>query len=117
MRVSGERVSLPADLAASYALILHELATNAAKHGALSRPTGTVAVTWQVVPRDTARVLSLTWRETGAPPVKAPLVAGFGTELIEHGIPTAIVRRDFAPDGLVCTIELTLPDKAEAADG
>ncbi|MBV9135973.1 MAG: sensor histidine kinase, partial [Hyphomicrobiales bacterium] len=53
-----------------------------------------------------AERLSLTWRETGGPPVKPPSRRGFGTSLIERGLPDARIERHFEPDGLVCLIEL-----------
>jgi two-component sensor histidine kinase len=66
------------------ALVFHELATNAAKYGALSRATGSVAVRWQV----NSCNLSITWNETGGPAVAAPAKKGFGSALVD----TTIVR-------------------------
>jgi two-component system, chemotaxis family, CheB/CheR fusion protein len=107
VRISGEPVTLQADLATPFGLILHELATNAAKHGSLSRPKGSVAVEWTVTGND-PRVLKVVWREQGGPPVHEPVTSGFGSALIENGIASATVKREFKRSGLICTIELPL---------
>ncbi len=109
VRISGEPVTLPADLATPFGLILHELATNAAKHGALARPSGTVSLNWTVARASDSRILKVSWREQGGPPVHEPAVSGFGNTLIESGLPSATVRRKFDRGGLICTIELPLP--------
>ena len=101
---------LPADVASSLGLVLHELATNAAKYGALSRPRGTIHLNWALGQRDHQQVLSLTWRETGGPRVKEPSHTGFGTELIDRVLPGASIKRTFGKDGLVCTIEAPVPE-------
>lgn len=107
LRMSGPKVRLPQQFAVPLALALHELGTNAAKHGSLSSPTGQVDVTWTYVrgPRDK---LSILWRESGGPPVEPPSSTGFGSTLIERGLPGARVDRRYEPEGLVCTIELDL---------
>jgi two-component system CheB/CheR fusion protein len=115
LRVEGPAVSLSAELATPFGLVLHELATNAAKYGALSRPEGEVGVTWEFAGRDGTRVLRLVWRETGgARPDTSPAV-GLGSQLIEHAIPGATVRRRFDEQGLACTIELPFPTDADHA--
>ena len=86
-------------------LVLHELATNASKYGALSDPAGRVAVTWLVSPVDKVK---LDWRETGGPPVEKPEHAGFGSTLIEKGFAAQIggsATLRFEPDGLTCALE------------
>jgi two-component system CheB/CheR fusion protein len=108
VQINGETVTLPADLATPFGLILHELATNAAKHGALSRPRGSVVIKWNFSGND-PRVLKVVWREQGGPKVQQPTTSGFGSALIENGIPGATVKREFKPTGLICTIELPLP--------
>ncbi|MBS0641957.1 MAG: sensor histidine kinase, partial [Proteobacteria bacterium] len=89
-------------------LVLHELATNAAKYGAFSTATGSVRLNWTIVPGP-PRQLRLVWQEQGGPPVTPPTRRGFGGTLIENSLAGAVVRREFLPDGLVCTIELPLP--------
>jgi len=115
INVDGEPIALPADIATPFGLVLHELATNAAKHGSLSREGGKVEVSWTDGTRNNQRLLSVEWKESGGPPVKEPTIAGFGSSLIEKGIPNAAVSREFRPSGLVCTIKLALPDGAKAA--
>jgi two-component system CheB/CheR fusion protein len=113
LRIEGEPVTLPADLATPFGLVLHELATNAAKHGALSRPGGGVTLRWGVTTANDQPRLRVTWTESGGPPVQPPKTSGFGGVLIENGLPHAVVRREFRPDGLVCTIEISLREGEE----
>ena len=54
-------------------------------------------------------VLSIVWEEKGGPPAKPPKKHGFGTSLIDKGVPEATVNREYKPDGLVCTMELPFP--------
>ena len=115
VRFEGEPVTLPADLATPFGLVLHELATNAAKHGSLSRPgAGSVNLHWSLENRNNHPVLTVLWRERGGPPVRPPKTFGFGGALIEKSIPHATVRREFRSDGLVCTMEIPL---SETVDG
>lgn len=108
--IEGEPVLLLADLATPFGLVLHELATNAAKYGALSRPNGTVNLSWRLSLRNNERVLAVVWREKDGPAAEPPAAAGFGTALIDHAIPGATVSREFRADGLLCTIEVALPE-------
>lgn len=101
--------------AISLALAIHELATNAVKHGALSQPTGQVTIRWARTGEDGAR-LSLVWQEHGGPRVEAPTRRGFGTRMIERGLAAELggtVKIDFRPDGLVCTVDAPLPEGKE----
>jgi PAS domain S-box-containing protein len=111
-RLQGEDVSLAARMAVTLGLVFHELATNAAKYGALSRPEGWVWVEWRLDRVDgTAQRLHLTWTETGGPLVQAPQCTGFGSRLIERGVGTELagaVRMNFDPAGLTCTLEVPL---------
>ncbi|MBV9751262.1 MAG: PAS domain-containing protein [Hyphomicrobiales bacterium] len=110
LRIEGEAILLPADLATPFGLVLHELATNAAKHGSLSRPDGTVDVSWNIGSGNGKRLLTVVWKETGSPSAKTRGAKGLGSALIESGIPDAKVTREFRPEGLVCTIEVPLPE-------
>jgi two-component sensor histidine kinase len=106
-RLDGPDVALAPAEALSLGLLFHELATNAAKYGALSAADGRVDVRWQVVD---AR-LELTWRERGGPPVTIPTRRGFGSRLIERSLKGEMrgeAALDFAPDGLVCRVVLPL---------
>ena len=113
LKIEGDPVTLPADLATPFGLVLHELATNAAKHGALSQPGGSVTLRWSVATRNGEPTLTVVWTETGGPPVQPPKASGFGGVLIDNGLPHAVVRRKFRPDGLLCTIEISLQEAVE----
>src|SRR5215468_1374524 len=117
LRIAGEPVLLPADIATPFGLVLHELAVNAAKYGALSNHTGKIAVTWNVMRRSNSRTLHFEWKETGGPAVKQSAPAGFGSTLIESAIPGAQVKREFRGEGLVCTIDAPLGDPQDKATG
>jgi two-component sensor histidine kinase len=98
---------LPPKRALSLGLAFHELATNAAKHGALSTGTGTVEVSWNIEP-ETGR-LKLRWQEKDGPRVAEPKHKGFGRRLIEHGLShelSAQIRLRFPPSGVVCEWEM-----------
>jgi CheY-like chemotaxis protein len=101
---------LPPKEAADLALALHELATNAIKHGAWSVPAGQVALRWEAVTTSQGRMLRATWKESGGPPVQGPPERrGFGTSLL-HGLFTGEdgVSVEFEPDGLRCTIAVAM---------
>jgi two-component system CheB/CheR fusion protein len=108
LRISGDPVLLSADIATPFGLVLHELATNAAKYGALSNRKGTVSLSWTVKSQGSDRVVIAVWKEKGGPAVKAPKGKGLGSTLIERVIPNSAVKREFAADGLVCTIQFPL---------
>ena len=108
VRLDGEPILLPPDVATPFGLVLHELATNAAKHGALSRDGGKVTANWSAGERNNSRVLKLRWTEEGGPAVRQPGAQGFGSTLIDTAIPGAQVRREFLPNGFACTIEVPL---------
>jgi two-component system, chemotaxis family, CheB/CheR fusion protein len=107
-RADGEPIVLSIDLATPFGLVLHELATNAVKYGALSQPEGTILVKWSVKSKDGRRALDFTWEEHGIPSVPEAAPRGFGSALIQNAIPNAIVHREFHADSLVCTIEVPL---------
>jgi len=107
--VAGESVTLPAGLATPFGLVIHELAVNAAKFGSLSVTEGNVAVSWDLKENSGKRVLTLTWREQNGPKVGKDAPKGSGGVLIDRALPGAKIKRDSAPDGVVCTIELPLP--------
>jgi PAS domain S-box-containing protein len=109
--IIGQPVRLSPRMALSLSMVLHELATNAVKYGALSSPLGQVRITWTVAPGPAHSRLVLTWTETGGPPVRPPTRRGFGSRLIERGLAAELsgeARIDFAPDGVVCRIEAAL---------
>ena len=83
IHAAGPDLRLAPRSALTVAMALHELATNAAKYGALSSGRGQVYVDWAAV--DATGQFRLTWREVGGPPVTAPARSGFGSKLIESG--------------------------------
>ncbi|MDO9338064.1 MAG: sensor histidine kinase [Caulobacter sp.] len=92
-------IELPAEDGLAVGMVFHELATNAAKYGALSRAGGHVDVTWSG-PRDGE--VALTWSERGGPPVVATRRQGFGSRLIRMNIETALrgeARLNYAVTG------------------
>lgn len=100
----GPEVRLPPQTAVSLTLALHELATNAAKYGALTPGDGAVSVRWT----HDSDLLKLSWRESGGPPVAAPSRRGFGTRMLERALARelggSVVLR-YEPTGVVCEIE------------
>ncbi|NJB98000.1 histidine kinase [Sphingomonas sp. ABOLD] len=110
VRIGGPTIWLDSRIAVTVAMALHELSTNAIKYGALSTESGAVDFTWRV--EKGAQRLLLEWRERGGPAVTPPTRRGFGTRMLERALAgdlKAQVRLDFAPEGLVCTIEATAP--------
>jgi PAS domain S-box-containing protein len=111
--LSGPRAELQASAAQSVAMAVHELATNAAKHGALSVPGGRISVSWRTMFRpDGSPSLQLVWTETGGPSVPGPPVRrGFGSRVLDATIRTQLggsVELAWKPTGLVCTLEIPL---------
>jgi len=115
VQLSGPSVDLAPAIATPMGLALHELAANAAKYGALSVPEGRVRLDWRTSDlHDGVRMLEVTWRESGGPPVNPPERRGSGLSLIELGINEARVDMDFKSDGLVCAMTIPL-SKTEPA--
>jgi len=90
------------------ALLVHELATNAAKYGALSVATGKVAIRWSLC--DTR--LDLEWRESDGPIITAPTRRGFGMRLLSRALDQfgGTVETTFEPTGLICRLSAALPE-------
>jgi PAS domain S-box-containing protein len=108
--IEGPAVALAPAAAQGLAMALHELATNAAKYGALSTPEGVVSVAWT---RPPGGPLILRWVERGGPPTKAPSRRGLGTTMLARALAGPLggsSRMDWRPEGLVC--ELELPSEA-----
>jgi two-component sensor histidine kinase len=115
--VNGVSVWLEPSQALALAMALHELATNASKYGALTSGKGRVEIAWSLGGAG-GRTLTLTWRESGGPPVKAPGRKGFGSRLLERGLPADLggkVALDYRREGLVCTITARLSGETEPA--
>jgi PAS domain S-box-containing protein len=108
LRIEGPDLLLEPNAAQNIAMVLHELATNAAKYGALSVPEGRVGVECFRVADGRLR---LRWSETGGPPVKRPARQGFGTRIITEilrGQLRGETRLDWRPEGLCCEIVITI---------
>jgi two-component sensor histidine kinase len=110
-KMFGPRVPLSPRLAVVLSMIVHEMATNAAKYGALSNDFGTVGIDWEVLPGSNGNILRLIWTESGGPPVTAPVHHGFGSRLIERSARDQLGGEavvDFLPRGVVYTITCAL---------
>ncbi|MBI1685984.1 sensor histidine kinase [Caulobacter hibisci] len=105
--MDGPDVNLPARVALSLGMVFHELATNAAKYGALSVEAGRLHLSWSVA----AGLLAFEWREAGGPPVMPPTRHGFGSRLIDRSIGGELrgqVAIDYAEAGLACRFTVSL---------
>jgi two-component sensor histidine kinase len=114
LSLDGPTIELPPAVARNLGLVLHELATNATKHGALSDGDGRVELAWTVEGGPGGRRLVLTWAERGGPEIAPPGRRGFGCTLIERSVAHGLggrVELAFPPDGARCRIELRI-DKA-----
>jgi two-component sensor histidine kinase len=98
--ISGDHAWVSATHSLTLAMALHELATNAAKYGALSTATGNVRLSWC---REGA-IITLSWIERGGPPMASRSHRGFGSVLIEQSFDSA--RIDFAPHGVTCELKI-----------
>jgi PAS domain S-box-containing protein len=110
----GPSIMLAPRIATQLGLVLHELATNARKYGALSGPQGRLSISW-CIRADASRELSLAWNESEVPDVHAPTARGFGTTLIERTLDAcggdAVLQ--YEADGLRCRITVPLPEQQD----
>jgi two-component sensor histidine kinase len=105
--IQGPALAMPAKALLPLTLCLHELATNAAKYGALSNGSGTVHLGWDMVHDGGKSRVRILWRELGGPPVTPPSGKGFGSLLLESSFPANTgPGLEFHPDGVSCTLEL-----------
>jgi two-component sensor histidine kinase len=113
--IAGPSIVLPPQMAQNLTLVLHELATNSAKHGALSSNAGKITVSWTIERSGSGFVLKFKWQESGGPPVAAPIRHGFGTKLLKAVF--SEVRLEYPVEGLRCEIDvpLTSPVRSQAA--
>ena len=105
---AGPPIWLTAQRALALSMALHELATNALKHGALSRPDGQVSIRWGLAGGDE---LMLSWREQGGPPVVFPARTGFGGRMLQRSLARELggeVALAFNPEGVRCEIRFNL---------
>nr|WP_244423129.1 HWE histidine kinase domain-containing protein [Bradyrhizobium sp. ORS 375] len=110
LAISGPAILVPVELTTQLALVVHEMACNASKYGALTTPSGRVAVTWSLGPD----ALHVRWEESGGPPATEPPVVGFGSRLLTRTV--RHLQRTFADTGLTCQFELPwLETRSEGA--
>jgi PAS domain S-box-containing protein len=110
--VEGPSVELPSEAAVPVGMAIHELTTNAAKHGALSTFGGQVEVNWQVEPGADRPTLRFSWTERGGPRVSTPTRQGFGSRLLQRVLSTQLqaeVHMDFQEDGLRFSMLMPIP--------
>jgi two-component sensor histidine kinase len=110
--ISGPDVMLRPAETQALAMVVHELVTNAAKHGALSSSDGKVSVSWEVA-KAVPATLTITWREVGGPPVEAPVQSSYGSCLVRDLIPHELdgaVDLTFPTEGAYCKITIPLAD-------
>jgi PAS domain S-box-containing protein len=101
--VAGPDLRLGPTAALAFALVLHEMCTNAVKYGALSVPEGSVSIFWETFDEGNAPQLSFSWQEAGGPPVSQPSKRGFGSRLIEHSFgqhPGGAVKLEYPSEGV-----------------
>jgi two-component sensor histidine kinase len=108
--IEGANVALDRQNAQNFSLVLHELATNAIKHGALSNPEGRVHIAWGAKGDRRDGQLIFQWRERGGPPVVAPKRQGFGSTLLRATFADA--RSNFDMNGFSCAIEVPIREVA-----
>jgi len=117
IRLDVRDLRLEPDMGQTLALGLHELATNAAKYGALSSPTGRVALAAHLHAGEHGEELRIVWQESGGPAVEPPAVAGFGTTMLSQAIEYQHEGRaelDWRTEGLVCRLALPLTKAASS---
>ncbi|HVZ51694.1 MAG TPA: HWE histidine kinase domain-containing protein [Pseudolabrys sp.] len=120
VQLSGPPVELPSRLAVTLGMALHELTTNAAKHGALKAACGSVRLSWSVTGEAGRRTLDIDWIEYGGPTVTEPACDGFGARLIKFVLPAQLraeTRIEYPPDGIRVHCAVPLPAEADQRDG
>ena len=108
--LSGPKVMLDPQSAVALAMVVHELATNALKYGALSTDQGRIDISWEVESENDARRLLFDWKESGGPQVEEPNSRGFGSRLISKAFGNRgdVAKLQFLPHGLHCQLETKL---------
>jgi PAS domain S-box-containing protein len=110
--IRGENIRLLPNVALALGIAFHELATNAVKYGAFSNEAGSILLAWTIEPTPEGNRLILQWQEKDGPPVIPPTRKGFGSRVIERGLPHELegtVHLDYRADGVVCTINIPAP--------
>lgn len=107
--IDGPPLRLPPEATQTIGLAMHELATNAAKYGALSSEGGKVEVTWRIEGERDEETVVLVWQESGGPPVRQPTRRGFGRIVVERNVAVSLeaeVGLDFAPEGVAARFRI-----------
>ena len=114
--IEGPEVFLNPNAAQSFALITHELATNAAKHGSLTAEAGTVSVRWSIDASVAEPTIVFQWQERGGPPVTPPQRRGFGTVLLERAVATSGTppQFDYSREGFGYEVRATIAQPSQA---
>jgi two-component sensor histidine kinase len=114
LNIDGPSVVVSSDHAPSLGLVLHELASNARKYGALSTDDGRITVSWQ---RTDDATIAMVWEEVGGPAVTPPSQEGFGQTVIKSSIKDSKVDLDYRPGGVVCRLEFEASDPSNREIG
>lgn len=118
IQLTGPEVWLQPAMALTLGMAVHELATNAARHGSLASAGGRLTLTWSISDSGGSERLRIEWSESGGATVKPPSRRGFGSRLLERGLRGDLggeARLTYRPDGLHCIIEAPLPGRSAAA--
>jgi PAS domain S-box-containing protein len=110
--MSGPDIRLPPKVALALGIAFNELATNAAKYGALSNEAGRLKIAWKIVGKASERQLDISWSESGGPPVSIPKRKGFGSKVLQRGLALelgAVVELEYPPGGVQCSINIPHP--------
>ena len=117
--IEGDNIRLSPKAALALGIAFNELATNAVKYGAFSNKAGTISIAWTLEEKADGRRLCLHWREKDGPPVTPPSRKGFGSRVLEQGLPHELdgkVDLDYPPEGVVCTIDMPAPQRCSMDD-
>lgn len=117
MTITGPPVDLTPRQTISLGMVLHELATNSAKYGALSAPTGRISIIWKITANHGKDWVCIDWHEQGGPSVKPPIRRGFGRRLIERSITHELggsFEPTYAAEGFHCTIVVPISEPAKS---
>jgi PAS domain S-box-containing protein len=112
--IAGDNIRMPPRAALALGIAFHELATNAAKYGALSNDTGSILIEWKVMRAQEGDRIVLFWQEKNGPSVTRPTRKGFGSQVLQDGLAQTLqgsVDLDYRPDGLICTMSFPVPQE------
>ena len=112
--INGDNLAISSGPAVELSMVIHELCTNALKHGALSTPNGRISIAWSL--DNATERFKLRWIESGGPAVAEPMQRSFGTRFINQALPgqfPGTPRLQFMPSGLVCNIDVPVNSMQE----